>query len=404
MNTPKWYEEAKALHEQLIAWRRDLHRHPELGFQEHRTVGIVAEHLQHLGMEVQTGVAETGVIAILQGREDGPTIMLRFDMDALPIEEENDVPYRSEYPGVMHACGHDGHVAIGLGVATLLARHREALPGQVKFIFQPAEEGLGGARRMVAEGALEDPRPEMAFGLHLWNPLPVGQVVVQSGPFMAAAGRFEIEITGRGGHGAQPHLTVDATVVAAHVITALQTIVSRNVDPQHALVISVGELHAGSAFNVIPGQAILRGTLRAFDTGVMHTAQVRLRALAEGVAQAFGARADVLTETVAPPVVNDETATRIVREAACALLSEEQVVTIDPPMVSEDVSEFLSRVPGCFFFVGSRNEARGIVYGHHHPRFDIDEDALPIGVAILAEAAVRALTHLKRSRGAATPS
>ncbi len=395
MSTVKWYEEALALQDQLVSWRRDFHRYPELGFQEHRTAGIVAAHLERLGMEVQTGVAETGVVGILQGREEGPTVMLRFDMDALPIEEENDVPYRSEYPGVMHACGHDGHVAIGLGVATLLARHRDQFPGQVKFIFQPAEEGLGGARRMVEAGVLDNPRPQMAFGLHLWNPLPVGQVAVQSGPFMAAAGRFEVEITGRGGHGAQPHLTVDATVVAAHVVIALQTIVSRNVDPLHPLVVSIGEMHTGSAFNVIPGQAVLRGTLRAFDTGVMQTAQARLRALAEGVAQAFGARADVLTEVIAPPVVNDPSATAIVREAARTVLSDRQVVTIEPPMVSEDVSEFLSRVPGCFFFVGARNETRGIVYGHHHPRFDIDEDALPIGVAILAQAAVKALTQLQ---------
>ncbi len=389
-----WREAAQRLRDQLVAWRRDLHRHPELGFQERRTAQVVAEHLQRLGLEVQTGIAETGVVGILQGREDGPTVMLRFDMDALPIEEENDVPYRSVHPGVMHACGHDGHVAIGLGVATLLAQHRERLAGTVKFVFQPAEEGLGGARRMVEEGVLEAPRPAMAFGLHLWNPMPVGQVAVQSGPFMAAAAQFEIEVVGRGGHGAQPHLTVDATVVAAHIITALQTIVSRNVDPQQALVISVGEMHAGSAFNVIPGQAVLRGTLRAFDTGVMQMAQARLRTLAEGIAQAYGARAEVVTTVVAPPVVNDERAAAIVRAAAEAVVGAANVQTITPPMVSEDVAEFLSRVPGCFFFVGARNEAKGIVYGHHHPRFDIDEDALPIGVAILAASTEQALKDL----------
>ncbi len=386
--------DAQAMKPQLIAWRQDLHRHPELGFQERRTAGIVAEHLRGLGLQVQTGIAETGVVAMLEGAHPGPTVMLRFDMDALPIEEENDVPYRSEYPGIMHACGHDGHVAIGLGVATLLAQRREEIHGRVKFVFQPAEEGLGGALRMVEAGVLDNPRPDVVFGLHLWNPLPTGRIAVQEGPLMAAAGRFEVEIVGRGGHGAQPHLTVDALVVAAQIVNALQTIVSRNLDPLETLVVTVGEFHSGTAFNIIPGQAVLRGTLRAFNMNVMHMAQSRLRSLAEGIAQAHGARADVLAETLSPAVVNDPRATEVVRRAALPVVGEEGVVRIQPVMVSEDVAEFLTRVPGCFFLVGARNEARGIVYGHHHPRFDLDEDALPIGVAVMAGATLLAGTTL----------
>ncbi len=383
-------EESQALRSQLVAWRRDLHRHPELGFEEERTSALIAQHLHTLGLDVQTRVAQTGVVALLKGAHPGATVMLRFDMDALPVEEENDVPYRSEEPGRMHACGHDGHVAIGLGVATLLAQHREDLHGQVKFVFQPAEEGLGGARRMVEEGVLDNPRPDVVFGLHVWNPLPSGQVAIQENALMAAAGKFDIEIVGRGGHSAQPHLTVDPIVVAAQVINAIQSIVSRNLDPLESLVISVGELHAGSAFNVIPSQAILRGTLRAFHDSIMHMAQARLRSLAEGIAQAHGARAFVLTETIAPPVVNHPRATAIAREAARHIVGEENIVRIKPVMVAEDVAEFLSRVPGCFMLLGIRNEEKGLVYGHHHPRFDIDEDVLPIGVALLSAAALLA--------------
>ncbi len=383
VDLPHILQDAYALHDQLVSWRRDLHKHPELGYEEHRTAALIVDHLSRLGLQVQQGIARTGVVGLLEGEREGPTLLLRFDMDALPVEEENDVSYRSEYPGRMHACGHDGHVAIGLGTATLLARYRDRLPGRVKFVFQPAEEGLGGALRMIKEGVLENPRPDMAFGLHLWNPIPVGHVAVQPGPLMAAAARFDIDVVGRGGHGAQPHLTVDALVAAAHIVTGLQTIVSRNVDPLDALVLTVGELHAGSAFNIIPGQATLRGTLRTFNMNTMHMAQARLRSLAEGVAQGYGARADVRSDIISPPVINDEKATALVREVAQALLGQDRVVTIKPFMVSEDMAEFLTRVPGCFFLVGARNEEKGIVYGHHHPRFDIDEDALPIGTALM---------------------
>ncbi|NOZ29572.1 MAG: amidohydrolase [Chloroflexi bacterium] len=386
-------EEAQELRDQLVSWRRDFHRHPELAFEEERTAAIVADVLERLGLGVQTGVGKTGVVGILEGARPGRTVMLRFDMDALPVEEANEVEYASEEPGKMHACGHDGHTAIGLGVATLLSRHREELSGRVKFVFQPAEEATGGARAMIAEGVLEDPRPEVAFGLHLWNLLPVGRAVVQPGPFMAAATHFWLTFQGRGGHGALPHKTVDALVAAAHFVTAVQTIVSRNVDPTQTAVLSVGSFHAGSVFNVIPGRADLSGTIRTLDDDMLAHVLDRLRQIIEGIDQAFGVTHELKLEHAAPVLVNDPVATSYVAEAARRVLGDAAVGDMTPAMVSEDMAEFLKRVPGCFFFLGSMNAERGLAYSHHHPRFDFDEEALPLGAAILAGAAVAYLSR-----------
>ena len=243
-------QEANELAAQLVAWRRDLHMHPELGFQEVRTAGVVARHLQELGLEVTTGVGKTGVVALVEADSlaaDAPTVLLRFDMDALPIVEESGAPYASQNPGVMHACGHDGHTAIGMGVATLLSRHRNQLPGRVKLVFQPAEEGLGGARAMVADGVMDAPAPAASFGLHLWSQLPLGSVVVQPGPLWAAADIVNVTVHGLSGHGAMPHETIDATLVAAQIVVAWQSIVARSVDPAQAAVISVGTFQSGTA-------------------------------------------------------------------------------------------------------------------------------------------------------------
>ncbi len=401
---PDFRLEAWALMDQLVAWRRDLHRHPELAFEEHRTAARVAEHLERLGYEVQTGVGRTGVVGILEGDRAGKTVLLRFDMDALPIEEANETEYVSQVPGKMHACGHDGHTAIGLGVATLLARHRRALAGRVKLVFQPAEETAGGARAMIADGVLADPAPDIALGLHLWNSLPVGRALVQAGPFMAAATHFKLTIYGRGGHGAMPHETVDALVVAAHVVAALQTIISRNVNPAETAVLSVGTFHAGRAFNVIADRAELSGTLRAFDDPLMAQVQERLRQVVAGVTQAFGAAFALELERAAPAVVNDPAVVSLVANAARRVLGDASVGSTTPVLVSEDMAEFLRRVPGCFFFLGSMNPERGLDYPHHHPRFDFDEAALPLGVAILAEAAAAYLGEQGESYDAATSS
>ena len=269
--------------------------------------------------------------------------MLRFDMDALPITEENTTDYVSQTPGVMHACGHDGHVAIGLGVATLLARHRSELSGSVKFVFQPAEEGMGGAMEMIRDGALQSPRPKVALGLHIFNQLPVGQVAAGEGPVMAAAERFHCIVTGRGGHGAMPHQTVDAVVVAAHIVTALQTVVSRNVDPAEPAVVSVGSLHAGSAFNIIAEQAELWGTIRTFDEVTRQTVLRRVREVVEGTAHTLGASAQLEIEELTIAVVNDVAASARVREAAARVVGAEHVSAQQRWMASEDMSYFLRR-------------------------------------------------------------
>jgi len=373
--------EAKQL--DLISWRRDLHRHPELGFHEIRTAGIVARHLGELGMEIQTGVGRTGVVGMLDGRQPGPVVMVRFDMDALPIVEETTHDFGSETPGVMHACGHDGHVAIGLGVATLLARHRQELRGSVKFVFQPAEEGEGGAVAMIQDGVLAGPRPDAAFGLHIYNQLPLGWVTAGAGPVMAAAERFQCRVTGRGGHGAMPHQTVDAVVIASQIVTALQTVVSRNVNPAELAVVSVGSLHAGSAFNIIAEQAELWGTLRTLDEATHQTVLRRVREIVEGTARAMGASAQLDIQELTVAVVNDAQAAARVRQAAARVVGAQNVSGQQLWVASEDMAYFLREIPGCFFFVGASRAEKE--FPHHNPRFDFDEAVLAQGVAILCE-------------------
>ncbi len=385
-------EEAMKLTEQLVAWRRDFHRHPELGFSEFRTGRIVAETLEALGYQVQRNVGRTGVVGLLQGAKPSPVVMLRFDMDALPIQEENEVEYASQNAGVMHACGHDGHTAIGLGVATLLARHRDELAGQVKLVFQPNEEGTNdsnGAPAMIADGALKSPRPDVLFGLHVWNSLDLGKAIVHPGAMMAAADIFRIRVVGRGGHGAIPQQTVDPVLVASHIVVALQSIVSRNVPPMQPAVLTVGSIQAGTAFNVIPPTAEMVGTVRTFDNDVQNLVENRLRRISGQIAAAFGAEAEVTYQRVTPLLVNAPVPTTFMQQIAGQVLGTANVVAGEPSMGGEDVAYFLQEVPGCFFFLGSRNVSKGKVYSHHHPLFDIDEDALPLGVAILTAASLR---------------
>ncbi len=385
-------EEAQAMAGQLVAWRRDFHRHPELGFMEVRTGGVIADYLVSLGYTVQRHVGKTGVVGLWAGDRPGPTVMLRFDIDALPVQEENETEYASQNPGVMHACGHDAHTAIGLGVATLIARHRQELAGQVKLVFQPNEEGHGGsngAPAMIADGVLENPAPEVAFGLHVWNSLEVGYAIVQPGAMMASTGIFTIQVQGQGGHGAIPQHTVDPIVVASQIVLALQTVISRNVAPMQPAVLTVGQIEAGSAFNIIPPTAKMMGTVRTFDSEVQALITGRMEGIVTKVAEAFGATAKLEFSEITPPLVNAETPTALVRQIAEEILGKNAIVPSEPSMGGEDMAFYLQKVPGCFFFLGSRNEAKGLVYGHHHPRFDIDEGALPLGVAILATAALR---------------
>ena len=378
--------EATALQDQIVAWRRDLHQHPELAFQEIRTAGIVAAELQRLGLEVAIGVGQTGVVGILSGESDGPTVLVRCDMDALPIEEANEVGYRSQTAGTMHACGHDGHTAIGLAVARLLHARRDQIAGCVKFIFQPAEEVAGGANAMIADGVLADPVPDVALGIHLWNTLPLGLVGLASGPVMAGAAIFEVTISGRGGHGASPHETRDPLLAAAQVVTALQSVISRNVDPLDSAVLSVTSFNAGTAFNVIPAEAYLKGTIRTYRPDVFAGVADRLEHVVQGVAEAMGCKATITVTQLTPPLVNNAEVTARVSEAIAPYLAADAICTNIHTMGAEDMSIFLDKVPGCFLMIGSANAERQLDFPHHHPRFDFDEAALPLGAAMLASA------------------
>jgi len=375
--------DAEALRDELIARRRDFHQYPELAFEEHRTAGIVADELNGLGLEVQTGVGKTGVVGILEGADDGPTVLYRADMDALPIQEENETDYISKADGVMHACGHDGHTAIALGIAKLLSNHRGELSGRVKFVFQPAEEQGRGAEYMIADGALESPAPDYCLGIHLWNDLEVGNVSVVSGPTMSGAGLFEITITGKGGHGAMPHQTADPIVCSAQVIVALQSIVSRNVDPLDLVVITIGTLHGGSARNIIPQTVHFAGSFRLFREETRELIKKRIKEVAEGVATAMGCRADVKFGLGIGPVVNDVAVAGRAREVF-AEFGDAVKVLEQPWMASEDVGLFMQRNPSAYLLVGSANHQRELDYPHHHPRFDIDEDVLPLSVGMMS--------------------
>ncbi len=378
--------EAEALFDYTRALRRDFHAHPELGFQEVRTAGIVARELNQLGLEVTAGVGETGVIGLVEGSLPGPTILARFDMDALPIHEETGATYTSQNAGVMHACGHDGHTAVGLTVAQILHKHRADLPGTVKLVFQPAEEGLGGAKRMVAEGVLSNPRPIRSLALHLWNEKPVGWLGVTPGPAMAASETFQVTITGSGGHGASPHLTVDPVVAAAHVITALQTIVARNVDPLQGAVISATALHAGEAFNVIPSTAEIKGTIRSYLPEVRSLVLRRFHEVVTGVAQALGCQAEVTTHEITLAVINDPAMTNRVQSVARGMFPDAELSSTERTMGSEDMAYMMQDIPGCYFFIGSNDHSTGLDAPHHHPRFDFNERALVNAAALMSGA------------------
>jgi amidohydrolase len=376
---------------QLVATRRDLHQHPELGFEETRTSTLAAERLKSLGYDVKSGVGKTGVVAVRPGGpSDRPRcVLLRADMDALPVEEANDVPYRSKHAGKMHACGHDGHVAIGLEVARRLAAHR--LGGTVKFAFQPAEEVSHGAQAMIAAGVLDAPKVDAAFGIHLWNDLPVGTVGVMAGPIMASVDEFEIAILGRGGHAAAPHQTVDPVLTAAHVVTALQSLVARRRNPLEEGVVSVTQVNAGHAFNVIPGRADLRGTVRTFGGKFWDDAPALVEQTAQGIAAAFGARAEVHYHRLTAPLVNDERMAGLMAEVAGQVVGTENVKAGVRTMGGEDMSCFLQKVPGCFAFVGS-GPKKGKAAPHHSASFDIDEESLVLGAEVMARVAVRYLS------------
>ncbi|NGQ96886.1 amidohydrolase [Brevibacillus sp. SYP-B805] len=379
----------------MVAWRRHLHQYPELSFQEEKTPAMIAGLLREWGMdEVRTGVGGRGVVATLRGGAPGPTVAIRADFDALPIQDQKDVPYRSKVPGVMHACGHDAHTAELLGLAAVLARHREEIPGSIRFIFQHAEEELpGGAVAMVEDGAVDG--VDAIFGAHLWSMAPVGRVWIGAGPIMANADDFVIEVKGKGGHGAIPQETVDSIVIGAQIVTNLQTIASRNVSPLDSVVVTIGTFHAGDNANVIADSCRMTGTVRTFLPHVRDRAEQRLKEIAEGVAGMLGGSAEVTYLRGYPAVINTEAEAEIAREAAIAACGEAHVERMQPLMGGEDFSYYLEKVPGAFLFVGAGNPEKGAVWPHHHPRFDLDERAMLIAGEVLGRAA---LSWLSRHR------
>jgi amidohydrolase len=372
--------------------RRDLHRFPEIGFQEFRTQGIILEELKKLKIESISSIAETGVRGLLKGNNDGPVLLLRFDMDALPVMEESDADYKSCIPGRMHACGHDGHVAVGLTVARLLSGLKDKINGQVKFMFQPAEEGLGGAERMLAEGILENPRPDYALAVHLWNGLKTGKVGAVAGPVKASSDIFTVNLKGRGGHGAMPDQTTDPLVASAQIVSALQTIVSRNISPLDTAVVSVASLPAGDTFNVIPSTAELKGTIRTYSKEVREQIVSRFRQIVEGISKGMGCDCTIEIQSITPAVINDNFVVDQVYEAVKNYLPKGNFDLVPKlTMASEDFAFVLEKIPGAYLFVGSAALEKGEIFGHHHPKFDIDETSLVQAASLIVASALQIL-------------
>lgn len=386
---PGFKEEAKAMQDQLVQWRRWCHQHPGIGFEVQETADFIANQLKTWDVEVETGVGRTGVVAIVRGAKPGPARAVRVDIDALPLQEENSHDYVSAYPGKMHACGHDGHIAMGLGVAKMLSMHKQDLAGSVIIIFQPAEEGQGGAREMIRDGVLARHKVEAIVAGHiglLSTELGAGQVGISFGPLMAAAHSFEAEILGRGGHGALPNDTVDPVAISAEVICAWQRIVSREISPLMPAVLTVGQIHGGFAHNIIPEKVSLGGTLRYFHRPAGETLLKRIEEVLAGICATWKARYTFRVDEGYPALINNREYTEFFEEIAKSIAGEENVKVLEFPTTgSEDMACFLEKVPGTFFFLGAGNPAKGIVHPHHHPRFDIDEDILWLGAALLAQ-------------------
>ena len=381
---PNIHPRIAAIEQQLIAWRRHFHQHPETGFEEHETGRYIVEQLQGIDVEIQHPVAQTGVVALMSNG-DGPTIALRADMDALPIQETGDVSYKSIRDGVMHACGHDAHMATLLGAATALDQLRDQWHGTIKFIFQPGEEGFAGAKQMIDDGVLKDPQVAAIFGLHVWNYQDYGTVGVKPGPTLAAADEFEITVTGTGGHAALPQQTVDIILVAAQLVVALQSIVSRNLDPLESGVVSIGMIRGGQTFNVIPDKVLLKGTARAMREEDRLLIKARIGEICQGVASTYGAAINLNYHDSYPPTINDAQMSSLVLEAARVVVGD----GAGPPFLSmggEDMAFFLQEVPGCFFFVGSaKPEHRQRPAPHHCAHFDLNERALAVGASVFIE-------------------
>jgi amidohydrolase len=382
-----FYDKAKELHQFTREIRRDIHAHPETAHEEVRTAGIAAQHLRTFGLEVKENISSTGVLGYLETNPTGPTVLIRADMDALNMSEANDVPYASKNTGKMHACGHDAHTSMLITAAKLLSEAKEELKGNVLFLFQPAEEGGFGAQRMFDAGALEWHKPDYSLGLHVWNEDQVGEIVIHGGPVMAGAKMFEVKITGKGGHGAVPNTAIDPLLCASQCVVSLQTVVSRNLSPLQSGVISVCTFNSGTAKNIIPPYATFSGTMRAFTDEVWQILDKQFIQIVEQTAAAYGCTAEIAFEEGIGATSNNDEVAALTKEAVVEAMPFMKVNETYQTMGSEDMSIWLDAVPGCFFFIGSANEEKGLTAAHHHPCFNIDEDVLPMGAAALASAA-----------------
>ena len=372
--------EMASMKDWLVEIRRTIHMHPELMFEEVETSKLVSTWLEKFGLEVKAGLAKTGVSGLLRGGKEGKTVAIRADMDALPLEEATQLPYASQIKGKMHACGHDAHVTILLGVAKFFSSIREQVKGNIKWIFQPAEEGGGGGRVMVEEGVLENPKVDAIFGAHVFPDLPMGKVGIHEREGLAATDRFRIKILGKGGHGAYPHLSKDPILAAGHLITQIHSIVSRNINPLDRAVVSIGRVNGGTAFNIIPDEVELWGTVRSLSPQVRERLKNRLEQTTQGVARSFDLDYQYEFEDGYPALVNDPQMSHLVASACARGIGKENVEFINPSMGGEDFAYYLQKIPGSFFRLGCRNEQKGIVHPFHSSRFNIDEDVLPFGV------------------------
>ncbi|MGO9144929.1 MAG: M20 metallopeptidase family protein [Desulfomonilia bacterium] len=379
------------LRDEVIRLRRDFHSHPELGFEEKRTSSIIAEYLRGLGIEVKTGIGKTGVVGLLKGAMPGRTLMLRADMDALPIQELNKVDYCSVNPDVMHACGHDGHVAILLGTARLLSTLRDSLKGRIKFVFQPAEENLGGARAMIEEGVLENPKVDAAFGLHLISLLPYGYIGCGKGPFMASMDTFTVRVLGRSGHSAMPDGSIDAIALAAGVISDMGAYIKRALKPENPVIVNIGTVHGGAAPNIVADKVELTGTVRALDEDIRSSIKGLMERFLRETTGAGQGEFELDYEPEYPVTVNDGTMADLVLRTASAIAGSGNVIEMPPSMASEDMSFYLKEIPGCFFFVGAGGTDPALNRPHHNPFFTIDERSLEMGLKMMAGIAVEYL-------------
>lgn len=394
MLSQKIHKLAQAITPEVVGFRRHLHQHPELSFEEYKTSAFVQDKLKALDIPFQTGIAGTGVVGLIEGKKPGPVVALRADMDALPITETNTTPYVSQNPGIMHACGHDAHTASLLGAAAILQQCREEMAGSIKLIFQPGEERLpGGASLMIAEGVLENPRPAHIIGQHVMPFLDAGTVGFRKGMYMASADEITMTVTGKGGHAAQPHQNVDTVLITSHIIVALQQLVSRIANPTIPSVLSFGKITAEGAFNIIPNQVVVLGTFRTMNESWRSEAHIRMKEMAEGIAKAMGGACHFYINKGYPFLVNDVELTTRAEALAVDYLGRDKVVELDLWMAAEDFAYYSQQTKACFYRLGTRNTAKGIVSAVHTPSFDIDESALEIGCGLMAFLALESLNE-----------